>query len=136
MDFQKLTAYRNSENHFTARLGIVVEEIGPGWARVTKTVTPEDLNPVGRAHGGCLFAMADTACGSAAVSHGYLTVTLSASYNFLRAGMVGDRITALAREVKHGATISVYDAALTNQNGELVGTASMNFFTLKEKLEL
>ena len=42
-----------------------------------------------------LFALADTACGSAAVSRGYKCVTLNATYNFLRGGLVGDIITAV-----------------------------------------
>ena len=60
--------YRNNNNPYAKRLGIVVQEIGPGYARVTKTVEPEDCNPIGKTHGGVYFSMADTACGSAAAS--------------------------------------------------------------------
>ena len=38
---------------------------GPGYARAVKDITAEDANPVGVAHGGCYFSLADTACGSA-----------------------------------------------------------------------
>ena len=70
-------------NPFAQRLGIFVEEIGPGYARAVKDITAEDANPVGVAHGGCYFSLADTACGSAMASHGYYAVTVNASYNFL-----------------------------------------------------
>ncbi len=40
MDYQKLKDTRNSTNPFAQRLGIFVEEIGPGYARAVKDVTP------------------------------------------------------------------------------------------------
>jgi len=132
MDYQKLADYRNAHNPFAAKLGIVVEEIGPGWARVVKTIREDDLNPVGRAHGGCFFSMADAACGSAVASRGRTAVTLSANYNFLRGGSVGDVITACAHEVKGGGTICVYEADLRNQEDVLVGNATLTFCILKK----
>ena len=98
MDFEKLRALRNSNNPYAARLGIRVEEIREGYARVEKDITPEDLNPVGVPHGGVYFTMADTACGSAMAAHGYYAVTVSTAYNFLRSAKLGDRLTAEARE--------------------------------------
>jgi acyl-CoA thioesterase len=136
MDYQKVTEYRNRRSAFAQRMGIVVEEIREGYARAVKTVTAEDTNPLGRAHGAVLFAVADIACGSAAAAYGRKAVTLNASYNFLRGCSVGDRVTAEAREVKHGATISVYDAVVTDQNGKPVGSATMTFYTLDEPLDL
>jgi phenylacetic acid degradation protein PaaD len=136
MDYQKMVEYRNTHNPFAARLGIVVTEIGAGCATVVKTIGEDDINPVGRAHGGCFFAMADTACGSAAASYGKKAVTVSANYNFFRGGSVGDEITAKAREVKHGGTLCVYEALLTNQRGETVGQGTLTFYTLDEAIAL
>ena len=47
MDYKKLRDTRNSSNPFAQRLGIFVEEIGPGYARAVKDITAEDANPVG-----------------------------------------------------------------------------------------
>ena len=69
---RKIKESRNTTNPFCKRLGIWVEELQEGYARVTKTVGPEDLNPVGVPHGGVYFSMADTASGSAMASHGIL----------------------------------------------------------------
>ena len=102
MDFQKMIQYRNERNLFTKKLGIVLEELGPGYARVTKTVEAEDANPIGVPHGGLYFTMADNACGSAMASHGYAAVTLNASYQFFRSARVGDHLIAEAQEVKYG----------------------------------
>ena len=94
MNFEKMVAYRNEKNLFPRRLGIVVQEIAPGYGRVTKIVTAEDVNPLGAPHGGLYFTLADTACGSAAATHGYASVTLSSNYNFFRSAAVGDVLTA------------------------------------------
>ena len=136
MNYQKMADYRNSHNPYVHRQGIFVEEIGPGFARVTKTVVPEDANPLGVPHGGVYFTMADTACGSAMASHGYKAVTMNASYNFFRSANVGDCLTAEAREVKHGKTVCVFEVRITDQNGALLGTGTFTFYSLPEKLEI
>lgn len=136
MDFQKMADFRNTHNPFAQRLGIFVEELGPGYARVTKTVTAEDLNPVGRAHGGIYFSMADTACGSAMASHGHAAVTVNAGYNYFRSANVGDTLTAEAAEVKSGKTICVYDVRITDQNGALLGTGSFTFYQMEQTIDI
>lgn len=136
MDFEKLAAFRNRENLFSQKLGIVVTEIGPGYARATKTFQPDDRNPAGLPHGGAYFTLADTASASAAASCGYHTVTVSSSYNFLRSAKIGDTVTAEARQVHSGKSISVYDVQLTTQEGLLVGTACFTFYVLDRKIEL
>lgn len=136
MDFQKLADYRNTHNPHAQRLDIYVEEIGPGYARVTKTVAAEDLNPLNFAHGGIYFSMADTACGSAMASHGYLAVTVNASYNYFRSAEAGDKLTAEATEVKTGKTICVYDVRITDQRGTLLGTGSFTFYRLEQEINV
>ncbi len=136
MDYQKLMDSRNSNNPYARRLGIQVEEIRSGYARVTKSVGPEDMNPVGVPHGGIYFSMADTASGSAMASYGHKAVTLNAQYSFFRSAKPGDTLTAEAREVKHGGTVCVYDIAIHDQNGVCVGTGTFTFFDLKEPLNI
>ena len=136
MNYQQMADYRNSHNPYVQRQGIFVEEIGPGYARVTKTVVPEDANPLGGPHGGVYFTMADTACGSAMASYGYKAVTMNAGYNFFRSANVGDRLTAEAREVKHGQTVCVFEVRITEQSGTLLGTGTFTFYSLSEKLEI
>ena len=48
MDMQKILEYRNARNRFCQRVGITVTELSPGYAKVVKTVTEDDLNPVER----------------------------------------------------------------------------------------
>ena len=83
MDMQKILEYRNARNRFCQRVGITVTELSPGYAKVVKTVTEDDLNPVDVAHGGLFFSMADNAAGSAMAAYGEQAVTLNAQYNFM-----------------------------------------------------
>ena len=103
MDMQKILEYRNARNRFCQRIGITVTELSPGYAKVVKTVTEDDLNPVDVAHGGLFFSMADNAAGSAMAAYGEQAVTLNAQYNFMRAAKAGDVLTAEAREAAPSA---------------------------------
>ena len=49
MDYEKLRDTRNSTNPFAQRLGIFVEEIGPGYARAVKGRHGGGRQPRGRA---------------------------------------------------------------------------------------
>lgn len=136
MDIQKILEYRNQHNRFCNRLGIALTELSPGHAKVIKTVTEDDLNPLGFAHGGLYFTMADNAAGAAMAAHGTQAVTLNAQYNYFRSVTVGDILTAEASETKHGATICVFDVHITDQNGTQIGTGTFTFFDLKKPLDL
>ncbi len=134
MNFQEILEYRNANNPAATRLGIFVREIGPGYARVTKTVEPEDLNPLHIPHGGIYFSMADTACGSAMASHGRVAVTMNANYHFFRSANLGDKLTAEATEIKSGKTICVYEARITDQNGTMLGIGTFTFYQTEQEI--
>ena len=134
MDFQEMVRIRNTQNPFAQHIGVRVEEIRLGYARTTKTVTEQDTNIAGMAHGGLFFSMADTTCGSALASYGRRAVTLNASFNYLRGAKPGETLTGEAHEVKHGETICVYDVAIRNQDGILTSTGTFTFYLLNEPL--
>ena len=136
MDFEKLRGTRNRANPFAKLLGIYIEEIGPGYARASMEIAAQHFNPVGVAHGGCYFSLADTACGSAMSSHGYLCVTVNSTYNFMRSAKLGDRLVAEARETKSGRTLCFYDVDVRDQNGTLLGNGIFTFYKLDQKITL
>jgi acyl-CoA thioesterase len=135
MDYEKIKQYRNTHNPHCQRLGIVLEDIRLGYARVTKTVTAEDANPLGLTHGGVYFSMADTVCGSAMATHGHAAVTVDANYHFFRSSKVGDVLTAEAREEKSGRTICVYRVEIRDQAGTLVGSGDFTFYQLPQEID-
>ena len=136
MDYQKLLEYRNLHNRFTQKLDIQLTDVRHGYAKVEKTVSEDDLNPLGYAHGGLYYTMADNAAGSAAAAHGVLMVTSSGNYNYFRSAELGDHLTAEATEIKYGQTLAVYDVRITDQNGTLLGTGTFTFCSTGQPLEL
>jgi len=135
MDYEQLKAYRNEKNPFGKRLGIYVEELRPGYARVVKDITEEDLNPVRVPHGGVYFSMADTACGSAVVAHGNAAVTINCSFSFLKSARPGSHLTAEAREIQAGKSICVLEARVTGDQGELYAVGTFTFRRLDKPIE-
>ncbi|MBQ2995717.1 MAG: PaaI family thioesterase [Oscillibacter sp.] len=132
MDIQKIKHFRNTRSTYCVKHGIYLEELSKGHAKVTKTVTADDLNPLQYAHGGVYYAVADTACGSAVISHGHMVVTVSGSYNYFRSAKEGDTIICEAHEVKHGKTICVSECTIKDQNEVLLGNGSFTFYQLEQ----
>ncbi|MCI9579202.1 MAG: PaaI family thioesterase [Oscillibacter sp.] len=134
MDYEQIRAFRNEHNRFGKRLGIYVEELGPGYARAVKTVEEEDLNPLLVPHGGVYFALADTACGSAMAAYGTMAVTVNCSFSFLKSARAGDRLTAEARELQGGRSICVLEARVTGEAGELFAVGTFTFRRLEKPI--
>ena len=134
MDYEKIRAYRNTHSPYALRLGLWLEELRAGYSKVTKTVGPDDLNPLGAPHGGVYFSMADHACGSAMACTGYMAVTVDANYHFLRSAKVGDVLAAEAREIKAGRTLYTMEARVMTQEGVLLGTGTFTFYRLDKPI--
>lgn len=101
-------------------LGITVEEMGRGYARIAMTVTEPMLNSARLCHGGIVFAFADSAVGLAGCSHGPQALSQSASITWLRTAHEGDRLTAEARDLAWQGRTGLLDVVVTNQDGEQV----------------
>src|SRR3954453_19212157 len=81
----------------SAALGIDVVEHGPGWARARMTVGPDMINGHQVAHGGLVFALADTAFACACNGWGPVTVAAGAEISFLAPARLGDDLEARAQ---------------------------------------
>ena len=55
---------------FMEYLPVTVEEIGQGYVKAVLSVTKQLRNPFGTLHGGCLYAVADSVAGAAAMTYG------------------------------------------------------------------
>ncbi|HMG47207.1 MAG TPA: hydroxyphenylacetyl-CoA thioesterase PaaI [Allosphingosinicella sp.] len=78
--------------------GVEIEEAREGYARIRMRLTPAMLNGHGIAHGGMVFALADTAFAYACNSRNLRTVAAQASIVFLDAAKQGEVLIAEARE--------------------------------------
>ncbi len=79
---------------YSTWLGIEILKSEIGRCKLGMQVREEMLNSMGKAHGGISYALADTAFGFAANSHGKYAVSIETSINHIEALEVGDYITA------------------------------------------
>lgn len=104
----------------TRWLGMRVEAVAPGFARLSMTVRPEFLNGHRTCHGGLIFTLADSAFAFACNSHNHNTVAAGCGVDFLRPAHGGDTLTAEATEQVLSCRHGIYDVRVTNQAGEVV----------------
>ncbi len=101
-------------------LGMRLEAVRPGWARVLMRVRADMLNGHAVCHGGILFALADSAFAFACNSHNESTVAAAGSIDFLAAAREGDELTAEARELWRSRRNGIYEIDVSNQHGERI----------------
>lgn len=94
-------------------LGIEIVEVGPGFATLAMVVRDDMLNGHATAHGGYIFALADSAFAYACNSDGMTTVAQHCSITFVRPGRRGDRLVATAREVSKSGRSGIYDVTVS-----------------------
>ena len=103
-------------------LGMTLEEVRPGYARVRMTVRSDMLNGHGTCHGGLVFALADSAFAFACNSHDVVTVASSCSIEFLAPAQEGDELVAEAEERFREGRNGVYDVNVRRGDGSLIAT--------------
>lgn len=90
-------------------LGMEMVEIAPGAATLAMTIGPDMTNGHDTAHGGFIFALADSAFAFACNSYGDHTVAAHCSITYIRPAKRGDRLIATARETVRSGRSGVYD---------------------------
>ncbi|UCH47418.1 MAG: hydroxyphenylacetyl-CoA thioesterase PaaI [Betaproteobacteria bacterium] len=101
-------------------LGITLDSIGPGSARLVMKVRADMINGAGICHGGLITTLADSAFAFACNSYNKLTLAAGISVDFITPAHQADVLTATASEVSRGARSGVYDVTVTNQRGDIV----------------
>ena len=109
-----------SEDATSQRLGMRIERIAPGEATLSMEITDFMLNGHGVAHGGFIFALADSAFAFACNGYNQRTVGHQASITYVAPGRRGERLTAVAREMYRAGRNGIYDVHVTNEHGEPV----------------
>jgi acyl-CoA thioesterase len=79
--------------------GIVIDEVGEDYARVSMVVRADMLNGHGFAHGGMIFALADSAFAYVCNGANHASVAAQASIVFLDKVREGETLVAEATEV-------------------------------------
>ena len=94
-------------------LGMKIVEVRPGQATLTMTVQPHMVNGQRIAHGGFIFALADSAFAFACNSHNERAVAAQDNITFIRPGKLGDLLVATAREISRSGRSGIYDVRVT-----------------------
>lgn len=100
--------------------GVEIEEAREGYARIRMSVRAEMLNGHRIAHGGMIFALADTAFAYACNSRNESTVAQQASIVFLAPAQEGDVLVAEAREAVLAGRSGVYTVSVRTADGRVI----------------
>jgi len=103
-----------------AAWGIEIKEARKGYARIAMTIRADMLNGHAIAHGGMIFALADTAFAYACNSRNVSTVAQAASIVFLAPAKEGERLVAEAREQALSGRSGVYAVTVTAADGRKI----------------
>ncbi|WP_346845504.1 hydroxyphenylacetyl-CoA thioesterase PaaI [uncultured Rothia sp.] len=108
----------------TVWMGIEVLLAEYGHAIITMTLREEMLNGFGIAHGGMIFAFADTAfalsCNKPEGDSETITVAAGADINFISSGRAGETLTADAKVREQFGRSGLYDITVTGEYGRAI----------------
>jgi phenylacetic acid degradation protein PaaD len=94
-------------------LGMTLDVVGPGRATVSMPIRADMANGHGIAHGGFVFALADSAFAFACNTYNERTVAYACDIVFAAPCRVGDVLTAAADERHRFGRNGVYDVRVT-----------------------
>ena len=123
-----------SSDKASQALGIQIEEIGPGSARLSMKVREDMANGQGNCHGGIIFALADSAFAFACNSYNRVTVAQGGNIDFVRPARAGDLLTAMAEEKSRGRSTGVVDVEVTRDDGKTVALFRGKSFSIDQAL--
>ena len=101
-------------------LGMKIIDAGPKYSVVEMVLEDRHLNGFSIAHGGAVFALADTAFAHACNSDNVVTVAQQCQINFLQPGRAGDLLTATAKGRTLSGRTGIYDVTITGSNGGVI----------------
>jgi acyl-CoA thioesterase len=99
-------------------LGMKIEEIRAGYARLSMRVTAHMVNGQQVCHGGLIFTLADSSFGYACNTHNQRALAAGASIQFLAPAFLDEVLVSECSEAARSGRRGVYDARVTNQKGE------------------
>jgi acyl-CoA thioesterase len=100
--------------------GIVIEEARDGYARLSMVVRADMLNSHGIAHGGMVFALADTAFAYVCNGANHASVAAQASIVFLDKVTEGETLIAEGEQVAREGRAGVTRVAVRTAEGRAV----------------
>ena len=122
-----------AEDAASRGLGMRVEAMGPGYARLSMRVRPDMLNGFKICHGGFITLLADSAFAFACNSSNELTLAAGIVVDFVAPAVEGELLMADAKEVVLTGRTGVYDVTVTNEKGQIVAVLRGRSHRTKDK---
>lgn len=116
----EVSAAMHREDRFAQHMGMTIEEVSLGSARLSMVIQDEMANGHDMGHGGTIFSLADTAMAHACNSYNRVAVAVSCSIEFIAAAKRGDELTATASEQSRAGRNAVYDVRVCDQDNKLI----------------
>jgi acyl-CoA thioesterase len=110
-----------SRDHVAQALGMTLDEVKPGYARLSMLIRQDMVNGHAICHGGMLFTLADTAFAYACNSYNQNTVASACHIDFLAPAHLGDTLVAEAVERSLGGRTGVYDVTVSTHSSTGAG---------------
>ena len=102
-------------------LGMVLDEVAPGRARMRMMVRPDMINGHELCHGGLIFTLADSALAFACNAGNRVTVAAAGEIQFVSPAQKGETLVAVAQERAATGRTGIYDVEVTEHGtGRLV----------------
>ena len=115
-------------------LGMQIDDVGPGTARLSMLVRDTFVNGLGICHGGFIFTLADSACAFASNSYNQRAVLQSGQITLIAPARTGMRLVAEASERQRGERSGIYDVTVRTETGEIIAEFRGQVRTIPGKL--
>jgi acyl-CoA thioesterase len=102
-----------AQDNASRALGMVLEEIGPGRARMRMAVRDDMLNGHDLCHGGLIFTFADSTFAFACNAGNQVTLAASAEIHFVSPARKGETLIAVAQERVSAGRSGIYDVEVS-----------------------
>lgn len=109
-----------SRDRASQTTGMAIDAVAPGYAKLSMTLLPEMINGHQTAHGGAIFALADSAFAFACNSRNVASVAQHCSITYVTPGREGERLVVECRETNLTGRFGLYDATITGGDGRVV----------------
>ena len=110
-----------AEDNASRALGISLDEIAPGHARMSMKVRDDMINGHDLCHGGLIFTLADSTFAFACNARNRVTVAAGAEIHFISPAKKGETLVATARERAGAGRSGIFDIEVNEQaTGRLV----------------
>lgn len=109
-----------SRDQAAQALGMSIQMVKPGYAKLTMAVRADMVNGHHICHGGMIFSLADTAFAYSCNSYNKNTVASACHIDFLAPGKEGEMLEAEAIEQSQSGRTGVYDVTVRSSSGKTI----------------